>query len=222
MRRLLFLFVATGLIAATVTALASASHAKTSASVSPSQEAAWPWEPSGSIPAGTADNNWQYGKGDIADSQFSYWKQLTTSNVSGLKVAWDESIADAGYTGGIQSVPVVVSGKGKNLPDVNGTMFVAANKGIVALDRGHRQDPLEVRRPEPEAGHRWRCSRCTAAVRQHDEGQLVLQRLRRRRPAGWLDRRDQRVDGCACLDEPGLRRFRVRRPHRPDEPGQRL
>jgi glucose dehydrogenase len=134
MRRLLFLFVVTGLIAATVTAVGSASHAKTSASVSPSQEAAWPWEPSGSIPAGTADNNWQYGKGDIADSQFSYWKQLNTSNVSGLKVAWDESIADAGYTGGIQSVPVVVSGAGKNLPEPSGTMFIVANKGVVALD----------------------------------------------------------------------------------------
>ena len=82
MRRLLFLLVATGFAAASVVALATASH--TARSVSPSAEAAWPWEPKGSIPAGTTDNNWEHGKGDLADTQFSYLKQLTPANVAGL------------------------------------------------------------------------------------------------------------------------------------------
>src|SRR5579862_7105544 len=125
MRRLLFVLLATGLAAVSVVALASASH--TARSVSPSQEAAWPWEPSGSIPAGTTDNNWEHGKGDLADSQFSYLKQLTPANVSGLKVAWNQNLAGADYAGGIQGTPIVVSGKNKNLPMESGTMFISAD-----------------------------------------------------------------------------------------------
>ena len=117
MRRLLFLILATGLTAGAVVALASASHsARTASSVSPSQEAAWPWEPKGSIPAGTADNNWEHGKGDLASTQFSYLKQINTSNVANLKVAWTQSISDPTYSGGIQGSPIVVSGKNKNIP----------------------------------------------------------------------------------------------------------
>src|SRR5260370_27861764 len=114
MRRLLFLLVATGLVAASVVALASASHS--ARSVSPSAETAWPWEPKGSVPAGTADNNWEHGKGDLADSQFSYLKEINTGNVAGLKVAWTQNLAGADYAGGIQGTPIVVSGKNKNLP----------------------------------------------------------------------------------------------------------
>jgi glucose dehydrogenase len=132
MRRLLFLLVATGCAAASVVALATASH--TTRSVSPSAEAAWPWEPKGSIPAGTTDNNWEHGKGDLADSQFSYLKQLTPANVAGLKVAWTQHLAAPDYSGGIQGSPIVVSGKGKNIPMESGTMYVAANKGVTALD----------------------------------------------------------------------------------------
>src|SRR5579864_5000043 len=110
MRRILFLFIATALAGASVVALASAS--RSARSVSPSAEAAWPWEPSGSIPAGTTDNNWEHGKGDLADSQFSYLKQINTSNVASLKVVWQESLAPPDYTGGIQGSPIVVSGKG--------------------------------------------------------------------------------------------------------------
>jgi glucose dehydrogenase len=103
-------------------------------SISPSQEVAWPWEPRGSAPAGTSDNNWEHGKGDLADTQFSYLKQINVGNVSKLKIAWQNSFAPPDYTGGIQSVPMVVSGKGKNLPLESGTMFLSANKGMVALD----------------------------------------------------------------------------------------
>src|SRR5438105_2567841 len=132
MRKLLFVLIATGLASASLVALATASHS--AGSVSPSQEVAWPWEPKGSVPAGTTDNNWEQGKGDHADSQFSYLKQLTPSNVSGLKVAWTQNLAPPDYAGGIQGSPIVVSGKGKNLPLESGTMFISANKGITALD----------------------------------------------------------------------------------------
>ena len=77
MRRLLFLIVATGLAADTVVAPATAS--RPAGTVSPSAETAWPWEPKGSIPASTADNNWEHGKGDLADTQFSYLKQINTT-----------------------------------------------------------------------------------------------------------------------------------------------
>jgi len=132
MRRFLFFIVGAGLVIGCVVSLAAASP--TGGSVSPSQEVAWPWEPLGSAPAGTADNNWQYPKGDLADSQFSYLKQINTSNVSKLKVVWENSFADPAYTGGIQGVPMVVSGKDKNLPIESGTMFLSADKGLVALN----------------------------------------------------------------------------------------
>jgi glucose dehydrogenase len=150
MRRLLFLLVATGLTAATVVALATASHQ--ARSITPSAETAWPWEPKGSIPAGTANNNWEHGKGDLADSQFSYLKQITPANVANLKVAWQQSMAPADYTGGIQGTPIVVSGKGKNLPMEAGTMFVSANKGVTALDPTNGKILWQYVGPNPKPG----------------------------------------------------------------------
>jgi glucose dehydrogenase len=128
----LFTVVGAAVVAASLVTLASASHS--AKSVSPDAEAAWPWEPKGSVPAGTTDNNWEHSKGDLADSQFSYLKQLTPSNVANLKVAWTENLAAPDYSGGIQGAPIVVSGANKNIPDAAGTMYVAANKGVVALD----------------------------------------------------------------------------------------
>jgi hypothetical protein len=151
MRRLLFVIVSTGLAAASVVALATASHAtRTAGSISPSAEVAWPWEPKGSIPAGTADNNWQYGKGDLADSQFSYWKQINTSNVKNLKIAWTQNLSGPDYTGGIQGTPIVVSGKGKNLPLESGTMFISADAGIVALDPSSGKILWKYKGPPPK------------------------------------------------------------------------
>jgi quinohemoprotein ethanol dehydrogenase len=131
-RRLILLVAAVGVAAAAVVGLASAS--RSAPSISPSQEAAWPWEPSGSIPAGTSGNDWEHGLGDLARTQFSYLKQINTSNVSKLHVVWEQHLAPQGYTGPIQGTPIVVAGKGKNIPDEGGTMFVAANKGVVALN----------------------------------------------------------------------------------------
>src|SRR5262245_58368054 len=129
-RQLSLLLVALGLVAASVTALASASQS--SKRVTP--ETAYPWVPNGVAPAGTSANNWQYPFGDPGLTGFSMLKQINTSNVSGLKQAWQVSLDGADYNGAIETEPIVVSGKGKNLPMESGTMFVSAAKGMVALN----------------------------------------------------------------------------------------
>jgi glucose dehydrogenase len=126
------MIVTVGLLAVGVASLASASPSATKSAVS--SNSAYPWEPQGSTPAGTADNNWQYPKGDLADSQFSYLKQITDKNVSTLKVAWNQSFDPPTFTGEGQAVPMVISGTGKNLPIASGTMFMNADSGEVALD----------------------------------------------------------------------------------------
>jgi glucose dehydrogenase len=70
----------------------------------------------------------------LADSQFSYLKQINTSNVSQLAVAWNQSFDPPGFTGEGQAVPIVVTGQGKNLPLASGTMFINADSGEVALN----------------------------------------------------------------------------------------
>jgi glucose dehydrogenase len=129
------LVLAAGLAAIGVVSLASASPSSVSrGSRAVSAEAKWPWEPAGSVPAGTAGNDWQYPKGDLADSNFSYLKEINTKNVSSLKVAWQQSFAPPNYSGPIQGSPIVVSGGGKNLPLTSGTMFLVADSGVVAVD----------------------------------------------------------------------------------------
>jgi glucose dehydrogenase len=134
----MFLLVAAvGVMGAGVVSLASATPAvKTShAAVSKvSAESQWPWEPAGSVPAGTPGNDWQYPKADLADSMFSYLKQITPSNVSQLQIAWNQSFSPGNFSGEIQATPIVVAGKGKNLPLASGTMFMNADSGIVAMN----------------------------------------------------------------------------------------
>ena len=74
-QRFLFMCVGVGLMAIAVVSLASASPSTTKTAVS--ANTAYPWEPAGVTPAGTAGNDWEYPKGDLADSQFSYLKQIT-------------------------------------------------------------------------------------------------------------------------------------------------
>ena len=168
-RRVVFLLGAALVAAVTVVALATASRTTgATRAVSPSAETAWPWEPKGSIPAGTADNNWEHGKGDLADSQFSYWKQINTSNVANLKVAWTQHLATPDYAGGIQGSPIVVSGKNKNLPMESGTMYLVGERGRRGARPVEREDPVEVRGSAAEAEHAGRCAGGAAAVRQHD------------------------------------------------------
>jgi glucose dehydrogenase len=130
MRRFLSFILVAGLVAGATVALASASS--TSKRVSP--ETAYPWLPAGTTPAGTADNNWQYSNGDLGSTDYSLLKEINTSNVSKLHMVWQASFNGPGYNGLIEGAPIVVSGKGKNLPLENGTMFLSANKGMVALD----------------------------------------------------------------------------------------
>jgi len=113
-------------------------------------QTAWPWEPKGSIPAGTADNNWEHGKGDLASTQFSYLKQITPANVAGLKVSWTQSISTPEYAGGIQGSPIVVSGKNKNLPIEAGTMYILGNWGVVALDAANGKILWKYQGPPPK------------------------------------------------------------------------
>jgi glucose dehydrogenase len=133
-RRFLVTVVAAGALAVGVVSLASASPSASSKTSSVSAEAQWPWEPAGSVPAGTAGNDWQYPKGDLGDSQFSYLNQINAGNVSKLQIAWQQSFDPPNYLGEGQAVPIVVSGQGKNLPLASGTMFMAADSGVVAMD----------------------------------------------------------------------------------------
>src|SRR5436190_19176250 len=132
MYKLSSFLLATGLVAATAVALASASSA-TSHAKSVSPETGYPWLPLGGISAGTATNNWEYPQGDLAHTNYSALKQINTGNVSGLKVAWQASFNGPTYNGGIEGAPIVVSGAGKNLPLESGTMFQSAHNGMVAL-----------------------------------------------------------------------------------------
>ena len=135
---------AVGVLTAGVVSLASASPAvsKSHATAKISANPNYPTMPSGpqEIPAGTASNNgasgndWEFPKGNLADTQFSYLKQINTSNVTGLSVAWNQSFDAATFTGEGQAVPIVVTGKGKNLPLASGTMFMNADSGEVAMN----------------------------------------------------------------------------------------
>src|SRR6478735_1707977 len=132
-RQLSFAVLAIALIAGSMTALASASHQKKSSKqVSP--ESAYPWLPNGTAPAGTSTNNWQYPFGDEGLTGYSMLKQINTGNVSGLKQVWQTSLNGSSYNGVVETEPIVVSGKGKNLPLESGTMYVSAAKGMVALN----------------------------------------------------------------------------------------
>jgi quinohemoprotein ethanol dehydrogenase len=134
-RRFVLFGVAAGVAATTIVAFASASQATQRAvSITPTAETAYPWLAPGVTPAGTADNNWQEPNGDLFLTNYSMLKQLNTSNVSGLHQVWQASFGDPASGQNIQGAPIVVSGKGKNLPLESGTMFLSENGGLVALN----------------------------------------------------------------------------------------
>src|SRR5438270_770087 len=133
MRKSLLLIATAGLLAVTTVALASASNngrnqarAK-GASPNPVLEGTNGFLPLGETPAG---NDWPFAAGDQSQTDFSTLKQINTGNVAGLKVAWQGSFDGPDYNSVIESSPLVISGKGKNLPLESGTMFLSANKGI--------------------------------------------------------------------------------------------
>jgi glucose dehydrogenase len=132
MRKMLLLLAAAGVVAVTAVTLASAStNSGSQAKVSPVLEGTTGYLPLGQAPAG---NDWAYPAGDASQTAFSTLKQINTGNVANLKMVWQKSFNGPSYASVIESNPLVVSGKGKNLPREAGTMFVSANKGVVALN----------------------------------------------------------------------------------------
>src|SRR4051794_27780394 len=93
MRKFLMFTLALGLVAGTMVALASASnHAKRA-----TPETAYPWLPVSELPAGSSTNNWEYPQGDLAHTNYSLLKQINTSNVANLKMAWQVSLNGPAY-----------------------------------------------------------------------------------------------------------------------------
>lgn len=129
MRRFLFFVAATALVAATTVALATASNSKKGAAA-PEGLA---WLPAGVQPAG---NDWPTTQGDIAGTAYSTLTQINRTNVRNLKKAWEVTLEkpEISTTWPPQNQPIVVSGKGKNLPLDTGTMFMATNTGAIAMD----------------------------------------------------------------------------------------
>src|SRR3954453_15038868 len=135
MRKFTLFVVAAGTLAVTLVAIASASHSTSrSAAITPTAEKAYPWLAPGVTPAGTAENNWAYPRADYMGTNYSMLKQINTGNVGNLKMAWQKSFMGPALASTVQGAPIVVSGKGKNLPIESGTMLLSTNKGAVALN----------------------------------------------------------------------------------------
>src|SRR5205823_12287419 len=125
MRKLLYFVVAAGLVAATTVALASASRtAPTKASATPAQESANAYLPKGETPAG---DNWNWSGGDAADTGFSQLKQINSSNVGSLKVAWNASYGVPAAAGSLQQAPICC-------PD--NLMYESVRSGVVGINPG--------------------------------------------------------------------------------------
>jgi glucose dehydrogenase len=121
--------VAMAVLAGLTVALAAASSGKQG--VAP--ENGYPWLPAGVQPAG---NDWPTTQGDISGTAYSTLTQINRGNVKNLKKAWEITLETTATstTWPPQNQPIVVSGKGKNLPLETGTMFMSVNTGAVALD----------------------------------------------------------------------------------------
>src|ERR1700681_588272 len=125
MRKLLYLVVATGLVAATTVALASGSRtAPRKASVTPAAESANAYLPAGETPAAA---NWNWSGGDAADTGFSQLKEINSSNVGSLKVVWNGSYGDPAAAGALQQQPICC-------PD--NLMYESIRTGLVAINPG--------------------------------------------------------------------------------------
>src|SRR5262245_51391434 len=98
-------------VATTAAGLASASRSTPNRQAAPPE--GWTYRPRGSHPPG---DDWAFPEGDEAATNFSTLKQLTPANVSKLHVVWQKSFTPSTFSGQVQSSPIVLSGKGKNLP----------------------------------------------------------------------------------------------------------
>jgi glucose dehydrogenase len=131
MRKFLFVVTATALLAAAIVALASASSTASGKKSATNPEGAG-YLPAGVAPCGT---DWPNYACDSSGTAYSTLTQLTPSNVGKLKMVWQDSLEGPNFTTWpAQNQPIVVSGAGKNLPLDSGTMFIATNTGMKALD----------------------------------------------------------------------------------------
>jgi outer membrane protein assembly factor BamB len=119
-RRLLIPLALTGLAAAVLVALASASG--TTKHVTPSAETANAYLQQGDKPC---VNDWMTYGCDIGGTNFSQLKQINKSNVSQLKVAWDQGYSIPQYTGPVQVTPLCCA---------NGLMYVPAANSDLAVN----------------------------------------------------------------------------------------
>ena len=124
MRKLLYLVVATCLVAATTVALASASRT-TQRKASASPESANAYLPAGET---AAVDNWDWSGGDESDTAYSQLTQINSTNIGSLKVVWNGSYSDPTVSlGSLQSQPICC-------PD--NLMFQPEHTGLVAIDPG--------------------------------------------------------------------------------------
>jgi len=121
----MYFVVAAGLVAATTVALASASRTAGSKGLaSPAGESANAYLPAGEAPM---TDNWSLPGGDTSSTLFSQLKQINSSNVGSLKVAWNGSYGPAGGGGSYQQQPICC-------PD--GLMYLTQLTGMVAIKPG--------------------------------------------------------------------------------------
>src|SRR5271170_2068000 len=130
MRRLMFLVVATGLLAAITVALASATTAKVATKTATPTEATPSYLPAGMAPCGT---DWPAAGCDGANTAYSTMTQLNTSNVSGLKLVWHDWFYPTGVSSSVECQPIEVNGANNNLPDSAGTVYQTVYQGVVAV-----------------------------------------------------------------------------------------
>jgi glucose dehydrogenase len=111
-------------VAATTVALASASRtASHKASATPA-EGANAYLPTGVKPA---VNDWLWPGGDESSTGFSQLKQINSSNVGGLKVAWNASYNPPGGTG------LAAGREGQPICCPLGNMYLTLQTGVVAV-----------------------------------------------------------------------------------------
>ena len=122
MRKLLYFAVMAGLVAATAVALASAS--RTAPRATPAQETANAYLPVGVTPA---VNDWTLPGGDVSSSMFSQLKQINSTNVGSLKVAWNGSYRAPAAGGSLQQAPICCP---------SGLMYQIVTAGVVGINPG--------------------------------------------------------------------------------------
>lgn len=120
MRKLLYFVVATGFVAATAVALASASRTAPRAT----GESANAYLPKGTQPM---VNDWIHPGGDAASTLFSQLKEINSSNVGGLKVVWNGSYRAPAAGGALQQAPMCC-------PD--NLMYQIVTAGVVGINPG--------------------------------------------------------------------------------------